>query len=353
MHIAPADGSVEMVIDSLYIAGAKGKKVLLEFETIPENLTVVYYEAGKDGTEEEKRILSKDEVHQLLQLTEDGQTKGKALKITCLPGRMDLLFHGFSEIVNLTDDYSWIGFHYKYLDDVREYKRTPVKIFVNGMTCRSMYADHQQGGILKSAKSEQKEDDCYGEMMYDGVYTFDSTWKRCALLTKEGYLVVVDEYTPGKEAEGLAGGPVWQMKTAPQQGIGWFDAVVEEKLNRSLLIYFHPQAGHAYGVQCQPKIGVDHEYAVYDKTIFEEGRKEVYITVMVPHDSGIAPKSICGRKKENGVIVEPGEGNQGITTYISKEGAVMVKIKPAEKGKLPHLELRIQPSRRWEVIRST
>jgi hypothetical protein len=198
-----------------------------------------------------------------------------------------------------------------------------------------MYVDHQQGGILKSSMAEQKEDDCYGEMLYEGVYTYDSAWKRCTLLTKEGYLVVVDEYTPGKEAEGMAGGPVWQMKTVPQQGISWFDAVVEERLNRSLMIYFHPQAGHTYGAQYQPKLWVGHEYAVFDKAIFEEGRKEVYITVMLPHDSGIPL----------------GEEKHGITTSLSKEGAVMVKIQPVANGELQPLELNIQPSRSWEVIR--
>ncbi|MFQ9074375.1 MAG: hypothetical protein ACLR5J_01715 [Lachnospiraceae bacterium] len=34
-------------------------------------------------------------------------------------------------------------------------------------------------------------------------------------MTEEGYLIVVDEIMPGADAEGMAGGPVWQLMNPP------------------------------------------------------------------------------------------------------------------------------------------
>lgn len=348
-NIAIATDLVDIIIDNIFIAGSKGKEKLFNFHNIPDKMKIIYYEAGKKDEKDEKRILLEDEVKEIISLTTDTRSGNTALRITCLPGRMDLLFEGFNKNINLTDDYSRIGFYYKYLNDVSQFKRTPIKIFVNGLTCRSMYVDHQQGGILKEAKTEDDGKNCYGEMYYQGVYTYDSDWRRSVLQTEAGYLIVVDEFMPGEDASGMVGGPVWQLKSVPEQGINWFDSIVEERLNESLLVYFHPQSGHNYGVQCQPKILIDKEYAVYDKTIFEPGRKETFVSVMVPHNADIMPEAVCGKENKNGVLVASGEREQGINTLIDEKGIVTVKIQRTADWKIDPVEIRIKPGDFWKV----
>ena len=335
-NMAPAKGPFDIVIDDVFIAGPEGEKTLLNLERIPEKLEVVYYEAGKQGKKDAKRVLSRGEVKEIIEVTDDSESGGKALRVTCRPGRTDLVFRGFNEPIHLTDEYQRIGFNYKYVSEQAEnYLRTPVRIMVNRLTCRGMYVDRQQGGVLEDTFVEEKGNDCYGEMTYHGIYTYDSKWTRRTLLTEEGYLIVVDAFLPGEAADGMSGGPVWKLNNPPTGGRSWFDSVADKDRGRNLMVKFHSQRGHVYGVQ--PQGGRSRDYAVFAKSRLDAGKKEVFISVMIPHDSNIEATEISGQ--------------QGVETELSETGDVEVKIYPYSKKRETPIAIEIPHDGGWSINR--
>lgn len=351
-EVAPADGPVELLIKNIHLAGSKGKLVLVEPEAWMNQLEAAFYEDGKKGTPEEKRVLTWDEMQEWVSVVTDKLTGERALKIVSPPGRLDLTWKGLDETVHLTDDYQRIGYDYLYTTDVREFLRTPIRVFVNGMTCRSLYSDHQQGGILKAAVSQQQGGDSFGSMEYEGVYTHDSHWIRQTLLTEEGVLVVVDRFVPGEEAEGLAGGPVWQINKPDEQGLFWYDSEAEAELGKKLMVYFHPQRGHEYGVQFQPKLWHDQSYAIYDKVMLQPGREETYVSVMVPHDADIPGAAVAGKRHFHSLIVDPREESKGIVTNVSVEGTVSVRLMPYSEWQPAPLIMEMSKDGNWRVTRA-
>lgn len=323
--------AVEVEIKNLHLSGPAGKYMLHDTYDLEAMMEVIVYPINGVG-----RCLTKEEAGRIVTITYE---KGVPIfRIRCDFGRVDLFFKGLKEHVNTTKQYTRIGFDYQYLSDVSTYLRTPIKILVNRITTRSSHVDHQQGGVLMEAKAETAGNDSYGEVSYEGVYTYDTLWKRKTLLTEEGYLIVVDEIMPGADAEGMAGGPVWQLMNPPVMGIQWADAVVEKEKKKSLMVYCHPQRGHRYGVQCQPKLWVDREYAFYDRAVLQAGKKEVFVSVLLPHDSSVEPYDIC-RKKNEGGCLEPwarkhdregvkleAEKTKGIVTELKTDGSVEVRF---------------------------
>ncbi len=352
-NLVYSDGPVTMEIKNLFMAGPAGKVYFHYKYDLEQCLCVVQYSEGSSA-----RVLEGEDLNSVLTVRyEDGNP---VFILHCEFGRIDLLFEGLHESINTTIQYTRIGFDYCYRSDVSNYLRTPVKILVNRITTRSLHADHQQGGVLKSAVVNQKGNDCYGEVSYEGVYTYDTDWSRKTLLTEEGYLFVVDEIMPGEDSAGLAGGPVWQLPNPPVMGLHWADAAVEKDLGKSLLVYFHPARGSRYGIQCQPKLWVDREYAFYDRTRLYPGKKQTFVTVLIPHDSSLSPLEICNKKNEGGLL-EPSkklnslgvtmenEYDRGILTDVSEEGDVSIKIN-TETG-LQNMAVFIRDDGTWDIIR--
>lgn len=351
-EVAPADGPVEMLIRNIHLGGPAGKRMLVDLRDFAEYLEVAFYEDGKKGTPQEKRLLTPEEVRERVSLTFDELSGAPALKIVCHPGRTDLTWRGFGgESIHLTEQYQRIGFDYLYISDVRDFLRTPVRLFVNGMTCRSMYVDGQQGGVLKDARAEQRGEDSFGSMEYEGVYTFDSHWKRQTVLTQEGYLLVVDRFLPGAEADRMTGGPVWQVKEPLQQGLFWYDSAADRQHDTNVLVYFHPQRGHQYGAKFQPKLWNDQGYAVYDKTVFTAGREEVFVSVILPHDSALSGSDVSGKKHFHSLAVNRGEENKGVATEIRPDGTAVVELLPTEKWKPGRIRISVQADGGWSVER--
>lgn len=245
----------------------------------------------------------------------DDVTKRSYFEATCPPGRLDLVFGGFKETIDLTKQYSRLGFDYAFQSDPSKFLRTPISVFLNGIRPRSLYVDKQQGGIFQSAKTEEHAGDAFGEMRYSGVYTSDSTWSRKAILTQEGVLVVVDDYLLGKSADGMLGGPVWQLPTEPQHGANWFASEVEPYQHKSLLVYLGKSPETEYGFQHQDKgwiaKGNFWEFAAFSKQTLHAGTPARFISVMLPFDSSQNPSDLA----------------KGIETSVGKDGVVSVTIK--------------------------
>lgn len=342
----------DLEICNLHLAGPCGKLYLHTEYDLCSMLQAVWYplEGGH-------KLLTEEEFSKLIQVRECAGAP--VFRIHCPFGRLDLFFKGFDRHIDSTEEYTRIGFDYCYLSDVSNYLRTPIKILVNGYVSRSLHVDHQQGGVLKECLTEQKGNDCYGEVYYEGVYTYDTAWKRKTLLLEEGYLVVVDEIDPGEDAKGMAGGPIWQLPKPPVMGLHWADAVVESQLKKNLMVYFHPQRGHRFGVQCQPKLWVDREYAFYDRAVLQPGKKEVFVSVLIPHDSAINPIELCKKKNEGGRL-EPSikrslsgvntedERTTGVVTHVEKNHDVTVTF---NHPPLCMMKISMKNNGKWSVER--
>ena len=315
-----------------------------------ENLEAVLYHL--DGSHEQLDEKRKQEYVHV-----ETQNGTPVLCVHCPFGRLDLILPVPDLTIDLSKQYQRIEFDYCYRSDVHNYLRTPIRVSVNRFTCRSLLVDFQQGGVLTDCRAEQNNDDCYGQVDYEGIYSADMKWTRKTLLCKEGYLIVADILQPGKRSEGLAAGPIWQLRNPPERGLQWADAGLDA--GKRLMVYCHPQRGHQYGVQYQPKIWVTGEYAFYDRAIVHADEPVYFLTVMLVHNECQSGREICckynpGGKLEtsncdrniSGIMLKSVESCEGINTYI--DGANMrAHICSGENN----LEAVLYEDGRWEVQR--
>lgn len=323
--IAPCDSAQVIILDNISVSGPAGKRMLFDFETFPENLEIRIYPPGSAKDTTLIRTLKGKDVLDIVALVDSRKGSGKALQVKCDLGRTDILLKGINLDVDFNKDYDRIDVDYCYTSDVSEFLRPSFKIGVNGQAPRSMYVDRQQGGVLKNSVVTQQEEDCYSEFTYKGVFTFDSQWTRKTVLTREGYLAIYDEYLPGESADGMAGGPVWQLMTPPESGINWFDAVAGKKIDKKLMVYFHPDSHNCYGVQRQYKFQNDQSYAVYAQTYLKANIPARFVTVLVPHDASFSGEEIAGISYYNGLPVSR-KKPMSISTSIAKDGTSVVSI---------------------------
>jgi len=346
--IAPCDSAKIILIDNLAISGPKGKKMIQTFDRIPENMEVVYYAPGSDKDASKIYKLKGKDLDEIISIVPGKTGQGNAMRVVCNMGRTEITFKDLNMDVNLTKEYNRIDMDYSYLSDVSEFLRPPFKFKVNGMTSRSMYVDRQQGGVLTKAETESKGNDQYGICSYDGVYTYDSQWTRKSLLTAEGYLIVVDEYIPGAAAEGMIGGPVWQLMNPPEAGPSWFDAVAGMHKDKKLLVYFHPDRKNKYAVQCQFKIlGLPDFYATYAQTRFVANMPARFISVLIPHDASIPPEKVLNKTVRNNVVADR---TPGVNTQLSPEGDAFISLYSVKTKQNINIELKSDGG--WSVKRN-
>lgn len=344
--IAPSDEAKTILIDNVAVTGPKGKRVLFDFETLPENVEVKIYPLGSKGDASKVLTVGGEDVRKYLSLV-DGKD-GKALQIRCELGRTDVIFKGLHVDTDLSHDYNRMDADYCYKSDVSEYLRPSFKIAVNGQAPRSMYVDRQQGGILQDVVTNQQGEDCYGAFTYDGVFTYDSKWTRKSLLTMEGYLIVMDEYWPGASADGMVGGPVWQLMTPPETGYHWFDAKAGNCEGNKLMVYFHPDTHNRYGVQKQHKFQKDQNYAVYAQSYLQAGKPARFLTVMIPHDAALDGVTVSGKSNYNGMKVSSKDPRTGISTSIDEIGNSQAVI-VLEKGE--KIKITLSANGEWNIRR--
>lgn len=342
-NVAPSDGPYDILISKLFIAGKNGERVLERFDQIPANLKILHYPPNSKGRDPVE--LNSEDV---LSLTTDR----KGIKLSCPPGRTDLVLDVEDFSVNLNTEFQRIGCMVQYQSDVSEFLRAPMKIAVNGFVPRSMYADNQQGGILSDCAVEQKDGDCFGSMSYDGVWTYDSSWTRQTLLSREGLLVVVDRFLPGKEADGMIGGPVWQLFSPPEAGLHWFDAVQDFSGGNRLLAFFNYERGVQYGTQFQSKLWNVNDYAVYARKKMQAGKEEVFVTAFVPHRGSLTGVEVSGKPHYQG-MVKGRAAQTGLNISNAPDGKVVVDWKPPSGIEIINTGLRLQVGAdgAWQIKR--
>lgn len=282
--VAASTDTVVVRIAGLRLTGAAGEDVLLELDKIPANMHVRFFPAdGSNSVREIDREQWADWVRRV-----DDETRWPCLEVTCPPGRLDLVFEGLDRNFDLTDQFSRIGFDYQYTQGAEQFLRTPIAVFLNDIRFRSLYIDHQQGGVLADAVVEDRDRDAYGKVVYDGAWAAQSRWTRTMVLTAEGALIVLDEFVPGPEETDMVGGPVWQLPVNPKRGTNWFAAEADPHLAKGVVVWMSGDG--SFGTQNQTKLWRLRETSVFCRSKLEPGKPSRFITVCLPYDSNTDPE---------------------------------------------------------------
>jgi hypothetical protein len=107
------------------------------------------------------------------------------------------------------------------------------------------------------AEAHPLDGDAWGGIDFTSYITAGSGLKRRIVLTREGALVIVDEFTPGPEADGWAGGQLWQLYTLAERGDDWFASASDgayaqadgSTSERRMLVKFLKTPGVAAGAE--------------------------------------------------------------------------------------------------------
>lgn len=291
--VAPSAEPTVVRLRDLQLAGPTGTKKLASFDQLPNNLRVVFYPAGTKGSKAtDGEVIPPGRWGDFLKVVEDDDGKSTCVEVTCPPGRLDLVLTDLDLNIDVTKEYPRLEVDYAYQQGAEKLLRAPIAVFLNGLRFRSLYLDHQQGGVLKKAEAESRGQDSYGIMQYAGVYTADSDWTRQAVLTAEGYLIVVDTFLPGPRANGLVAGPVWQL---PMRAKAWehgFSTPVDFPARQNLLINLAGPEGTELGQQRQAKMWKLVEHAVFARAELKAGQKARFVSVMRPFLSDLPERQL-------------------------------------------------------------
>ncbi len=342
-NVCPSDVPVEVEISDLFIAGKKGKKVIVPFDRIDENIKFTF--TAPDAKQKFPEVPLDKENYSIVTDPVSGK---KSLRLKT--------FHGITNVevkvnedFDLTEDYSRIGLTWKYVTPIRNWVRVPIAIDINGSPVQNnLRLDRQQGGIITEAKAETRGEDSYGLVSYRSIWTHDSSWTREALLTNEGILLVLDRFQPGKAAAGKVGGPVWHLPSSPGCGPGngaaaeWFDSSIRHdppntrsytdkfgEGTRRLFIAFSSPRGSENGIQYQPKHWFSDDFAVYSKTGFEAGKEAVFLSVLIPHSAETSGASIAKNLK-----IKHDDGNFNIRYVFDKNKTINITMSGDGKWKV-------------------
>ena len=174
------------------------------------------------------------------------------------------------------------------------------------------------------------EGDSFGQFAFDDYYGNGSRWIRRSVLTKEGHLVVADEYSGGESLrDDYFAGPVWHLaanedtKPGPQEP-NWFDApsfdqAWWQKTQQRILLYFHPDEQLQYGsiIQSTSQDLGGSNTATYACRPIRAGRPERFLSVLVPHAA-----TISGREQASAIKTEISESGE----FVVISDAIDVRI---------------------------
>lgn len=317
-NVCPSDTPVELLISDLTISGAAGEKIVVPFDKITDNISF-----GFIAPDAKQKFAQSPLPASATAIVTDPETGKKALKITTQYGRTVLKVK-VNEKFNLTKDYSRIDLSYKYLTPIYGWTRVPIHVGINGSNVQNniVFDDTRQGGIMTESKAYNRAGDSYGQISYRAIWTHDSKWTRRTLLTSEGIMLVIDQFTPGKRAAGKVAGAVWHLPGAPQCGNAdastaqWFDASMLHspantrsftdkfgEATKHLFVTFKSPLGYVNGIQYQPKHWFTDDYAVYSKVDLEADKEVCMLSVLIPHDANLPASKIGVLKRGQGLKI--------------------------------------------------
>lgn len=190
--------------------------------------------------------------------------------------------------------------------------------------------------------------DSFGQFAFDNYYGPGSRWIRRAVLTREGYLVVADEFVGGKAlGEDYQAGPVWHLaideaaqkqigdSPAPaMQGKNWFHSPAFahawwQKEEIRILLLVHNDGNLEFGtIRQRNSQDTDPNLTCFASRPIKAGKTERFLSVLMPY------------AKSPGTARTP---IVPITTRVSDAGSCNVRIHGAV--------IRIQADGSWSVER--
>ena len=181
--------------------------------------------------------------------------------------------------------------------------------------------------------------DAYGRFGFQDYYGEGSRWVRTSVLTREGYLVVRDQFVGGPSlGTDYRAGPIWHLASDSErpsgtQTIHWFDAPALEhawwqKREKRVVLYYHPVSAQRYGVLKQSHSqDVDPHFNHYSWRTVVAGEAAYFLSVLVPHAAEQAAASVVARME----------------TVVDDRGNVVASIGSTT--------VEIGGSRSWSVVR--
>ena len=192
--------------------------------------------------------------------------------------------------------------------------------------------------ILKAENNETG--DSFGQFAFDHYYGPGSRWTRRAVLTAEGYLVVLDRYVGGVAlGDGYHAGPLWHIACNKDQTDGpseknWFDAPAfdyawwQSEAPR-MVVYLHDDGEVKFGSKMQTT-SQDVQGASLTTFAYKPvsaAKPAFFLTVLVPYVPDVLPTEVA----------------KTITTRVDKSGNCTASV-----GKV---NVSITADGTWEVAR--
>lgn len=316
LHGALVDEEIQepetVFIQNLRLGGPKGDVMLVKLDEIPHQLEAIVEEYS-EGKFINERILQGSTLGDIVQITGKGRNGTKALCVKVEKGKRITITVEVPDLkFNADSDYTRISYDYKAISKAPYLRRQgwrygkanwPMLVADMKLNSRSIVPMHQiRGGILveDSLKAENAGDDSFGQFTYRNYFTAHSSWTRQTILTKEGFLIVRDEFLPGEDAYGYQVGPNWLLKAESELNNGrhdsennWFDAPPYDHAwwqqdPKRLLVYFHHQAGQTYGqIQHETSPDISREFktnSTFAKAIVRAGEPKIFLSILVPYD---------------------------------------------------------------------
>lgn len=274
------DGPLEMLVMAPTLgAGAP----LADFRALPDDLELTFF--APDTHRGPGRVVPRPEWSQFLRVEQTA--RGPAWHVSCPPGRLDVTLHVRPRRVALMEGGARLEFAYQILPATRgTLFRLPLAVAINGLRPRSIYLDAQQGGRLLASTAALQGGDAGAAFTYGDVFANGAEWTRRAVLTREGALIVLDEYSAVPEQGPVGGGPIWQLAAEPKCNGHEFIARSFDRPDRRVRVWLHAAAGDEPNVQRMDKLSGEITYAVSARRVLAPGQKERFLSVLAPEELG-------------------------------------------------------------------
>jgi len=160
------------------------------------------------------------------------------------------------------------------------------------------------------ARAENNDSgDAYGQFGFVEYFGPESRWTRKAVLTAEGYLVVADEYQVGQAlGQAYNAGPVWHLALGEghkpgRQDENWIGAPAFaqawwQKEKQGVAVVIHDHRDMVYGTINQSRSqDLEPNTTAYAYRPIEAGKKELFLSVLVPHKLSTPAGAVVRRVK--------------------------------------------------------